>query len=453
MRLTAKVDFVLGTVADHLRTSWWFVPGLCLFSSIGLSVLVERVDASVAQDATAWYLFEGGPDAAREVLSTIASSMMTFTGVVFSVTVLVLQLASNQFSPRVLRTFLKDRLSQLALGIFVGTFVYALLGLRSIRGAGAVFERKVPSFMVWLSVILAIACVGAFVGFIHHVAQSIRAVVVIRRIGDDTRASLDRMYPEGIGDESDEPLPALAAPISLEVPNPRSAGVLAEVDADMLADAAGAGGVVVRVVPRLGQFVAHGGILLRVSGNAAALDLDLVVSAFQLRKESDVHHDVSFGLRELVDIAERALSPGVNDPSTAVQVLDELHDILRRLARRRLPAPVRNAPGGEPLLILPRMEFDDFVRLALDEIRQYGSSSVQVLRRIRELVLDVLSVAPAHRRGELVAQLELVEAAAQRSFPDAHDRPHTVMAEPAPRARTTMPPRRPARHRRSRPTR
>lgn len=427
-RVRVRISSKLSSAIDAARTSWWVLPGGCLASSIALSFAVAQVDDALKPKASAWYLFKGGAEAAREVLSTVASSMMTFTGVVFSVTVLVLQLASTQFSPRVLRTFLKDRLSQLALGTFVGSFVYALLGLRRVRGEGNTIEGNVPSFTVWLSVMLAIASVAAFVAFIHHVAQSIRAVVVVRRIGDETRASLDRIYPESIGDEVDESVPELAQPVTLEVPYRGHPGVLAEVAAEELADAARQARVVIKVVPMLGDFVPNGSPLFQVRGPVSALDLEVATSALRIRAERDAREDTAFGIRELVDVAERALSPGVNDPSTAVLVLDELHDILRRLARRRFPSPVRRASGGELVAILPRHDFDDLVRLALDEIRHDGASSIQVMRRLRALVLDVMSAAPSHRRGELAVQLHLLEAAVQRGIPDARDRA-TALAE------------------------
>jgi hypothetical protein len=157
--------------------------------------------------------------------------MMTFSGLVFSVTILVLQQASNQFSPRVLRTFLKDRRSQLVLGIFVGTFVYALLGLRSVRGTAEGIESYVPSLSVWLAVVLVLLCVGTFIYYIHHVAQSIRAVVILTRIRDETHRALERMYPEGVGEDTEEAQPKRPeGPPSLLVTYPGTSGVLVAVD-------------------------------------------------------------------------------------------------------------------------------------------------------------------------------------------------------------------------------
>jgi uncharacterized membrane protein len=387
-----------------------------------LAIVAQQVDDAMKDDAKAWYLVAGGPAGARAILSTIASSMMTFTGVVFSVTVLVLQLASSQFSPRVLRTFLKDRASQLALGTFVGTFVFAMLGLRNTIGTGPGTDLSVPTFTVWVSMVLALACVLTFIAFIHHIAQSIRAIVVIRRIGDETRASMDRLYPESVGEGVvDEDPPVLESPVTLQVAHAGASGVLARVHSDLLESVARDGRVALTLTVRPGDFIAHGAPLFDVRGDASQVDIDALAASVVTRSERDVDDDIAFGIRELVDIAERALSPGVNDPSTAVQVIDELHDLLRRLARRRFPSPVRETENGEVVLVLPRAGFDDLVRLAIEEIRQYGAGSVQVLRRLRGLIDDVSSVAPPGRTKELDAQRSLLDAAVSRALPDARD--------------------------------
>jgi uncharacterized membrane protein len=430
-RLRAILKAPIGKISEHLRTSWWITPSLCVLVAILLAHIAKRIDDHVESDATAWYLFEGGAEGARQVLSTIASSMMTFTGVVFSVTVLVLQLASSQFSPRVLRTFLKDQPAQLALGTFVGTFVYALFGLRSVRGKTDEIDLNVPSFTVWFAVLLALLCVGAFIGYIHHVAQSIRAVVVIRRIADETRSAMKRLYPEGIGDELEEQdMPAFQGPVTLLVLHRGSSGVLSDVHADELVSSAREARVVLRLLPCVGDFVAQGSPLFEVRGGAEKLDIRVATSALVVNSERDISNDVAFGFRELVDVAERALSPSTNDPTTAIQVLDEIHDLLLRLARRRFPDPARRSEDGELLVYLPRLDFDDFVRLALDEIRQYGANSIQVLRRLRFLVEDLSRIAPPWRRAELAIQLALLDAAAKRAFPDASDQVQALHPSP-----------------------
>jgi uncharacterized membrane protein len=397
-------------LTDALSQSLWVLPAASVLGAILLSIVLLAVDGRLEPDATAWYLFRGGPEGARSVLTAVASSIMSFTGVVFSVTILVLQVASRQFSPRVLRTFLGDRATQASLGVFVGTFVYALLTLRTVRGASDGVEEFVPSLSVWFAVVLAAACVFAFVLFIHHVAQSIRAVNVLARIGDETRASIARLYPDGVGDEADPEAAARpAAPAALVVVHRGASGVVMAVDERRIWELACSADVTVALVPMMGDFVAEGAALFEVWGDAAALDADALAASVAIGRERTLRQDPAFGFRSLVDVAERALSPGTNDPTTAVQALDQLHDLLRRLSTRRFPSPVRAGADGRARAILPRPDFDAYVRLALDEIRHYGRDSVQVLRRLRFLLDDLLSVAPPARRGELRRQLHVLE--------------------------------------------
>ena len=419
----------LTRLAERIGMNYWLVPTLCVAVAIGLSYGAQALDARLPQERHAWYLFHGGPEGARSVLSAVSSSMMTFAGLVFSVTILVLQQASNQFSPRVLRTFLRDRRSQLALGIFVGTFVYALLGLRNVRGTAEGIERYVPSLSVWLAVVLALLCVGTFIYYIHHVAQSIRAVVILTRIRDETRHTLERMYPEGVGEDSEEAhserpegLPSLLVTYS------GTSGVLVTVDEEALFACAREADVTLALEPLVGDFIPHGGTLFTVWGEASKLDMEALLESLIIGPERTLQQDTAFGFRQLVDIAERALSPGINDPTTAVQAIDQLHDLLRRMVGRRFPSPARKDEEGTPRLLCPRPDWSAYVRLAVDEVRRYGEGSFQVAQRLRFLLEDLLRVAPSFRRDELERQLSLLEASVERGFPDARE---AVMAHRA----------------------
>lgn len=412
----------LHQIAESLNMSYWLLPTFCVAAAIALSYAAQAIDARLPQDEHAWYLFGGGPESARSVLSTVTSSMMTFAGLVFSVTILVLQQASNQFSPRVLRAFLKDRPSQLALGIFVGTFVYALLGLRSVWGSADGPIRHVPSLSVWLAVVLVILCVGTFIYYIHHVSQSIRAGVILMRIHEEALRSLVRMYPEGIGEDTQEaPLERPEAVPSLVVPYPGSSGVLQAVDEEQLMACARKARVTLALVPMMGDFVPHGSPLFEVWGEAAALNVKALLQAVEIGLERTPQQDPAFGIRQLVDVAERALSPGINDPTTAVQAIDQMHDLLRRMVHRRFPSPSRKDESGTLRLICPRPDWGSYVRLAVDEVRDYGRSSLQVARRLRFLLEDLLRVAPAFRRAELLRQLALLDASVDQAFTDERE--------------------------------
>jgi uncharacterized membrane protein len=422
---------------DRLRSRLWIIPGaFALGSAAAAFVLVpldHLVDQSVSGDLSG-ILFSGGPDSARLVLSTIAASMMTFTGLVFSVTMLVLQLASSQFSPRVTRTFLRDRINQTVLGLFVATFLYSLLVLKEVRSA-APGPAFVPAIAVSVAFGLLIASVLSFVMYIHHMAQAMRAATVIRSVADETRDAIVRNYPEGVAGEPSAPPPAMPdRAADMVVTLERTHGVVTSVDDGRLIELARETRAIVQVFPMVGDFVPNGAPLLQVwlpdtpdGHDSLATQLEATV---QIGRERTMTQDAAFGFRQLVDIAERALSPAVNDPTTAVQAIDEIHDLLRRLATRAIPSPVRVDEEGSPLLFLPRPSWGDYVSLALDEIRQYGSGSIQVARRLRYLLLDLERMAPASRGEPIARQLRLLDAGLATDFALREDR--RAAGEPSP---------------------
>ncbi len=430
----------LAAFLDRLRSRLWFIPGLFVIGAIAAALVLvpldRLLDRSVARPL-AGILFAGGPDSARLVLSTIAAAMLTFTGLVYTVTMLVLQLASNQLSPRVMRTFLRDRVNQTVLGLFIATFLSALLVLREVRSPadGSPF---VPAIAVSVAYLLLIASVGFFVLYIHHMAQAIRATTVLRSVADETRNAITRLYPEGTGDQPTEPEPRLPkrdpdAVVTLD----RAPGVITAIDDGAMVRLAEKHGVSIELLRMVGDFVPTGAPVLRAWRLPAGPDeeqgdlpLAALAGAIQTGPERTMTQDAAFGFRQIVDIAERALSSGTNDPTTAVQALDELHDLLRRLARRGFASPVRLAGDGPALLRLPRPDWDDYVSLALDEIRQYGAGSIQVARRLRYLLLDLKEVAPSFRHPAIDRQLQLLDLGVAQQFDSRGDR--SAAAEPSP---------------------
>lgn len=388
-------------VKDRIRTSLWFAPSIAVVAALVLGFSLASFDPPVASTLMA----ERGPDSARELLSTIASSMLTFTALVFSITVLVLQLASNQFSPRVIRTFLESRVTKLTMSLFVGTFVYTIIVLSQIRTT-PVF---VPAFAMWLAVGLVLVSVGVFIEYIHHIAHSVRAISVIRGIATETRDVLDEEYPTTASPTADCPLPQLpdTQPVAL-VYHTEPPGVVAAADLENLVELARSADAVLEIVPRIGDFVPTGAVLLRVWKRP--IDGNVARASIAIEPERTPVQDVGFGIRQLVDIAVRALSPGINDPTTAMQSIDHLHDLLRRLASRPVPpATTHSDETGTLRLKACRPTFAELVDLAFDEIFHYGSSAPAVRHRLRRMLVDCLDVAlPQHRRvlRERLALLE-----------------------------------------------
>jgi uncharacterized membrane protein len=340
----------------------------------GVTVTIDHRSGSVP----GWLGFTGGPTSALQVLATVAASMMTFTGLVFTITVVVLQLASSQFSPRVLRTFLRDLGSQVPLGVFTATFVYALIVLFQVR-TGTTGPVFVPRLAITVSFALVLSSLVAFVYLVNHVAQSIRVVNIIEAVAAETRRSIDALHPDPYDDDA-EAAPDMSWPAPAQV------------------------------------------IVVEVHGGGADLHRREVLRQVDIARERTLRQDPAYGLRQLADIAEKALSPALNDPTTAVQAIDRLHDVLARLGRRRLESGVYRDDDGRVRLVREADTWPGYVALAFEEIREYGGSSVQVHRRLRAAVLELLTVVPPSRRRPLERQLRLLDLSAASHFPASEER-------------------------------
>ncbi len=401
---------------EALALNWWPVPTICVAIAILLLEVASAIDVELGQDITRWYVFGGGPPSARSVLSVIASSTLTFAGLVFSVTMVVLQLASTQFSPRVIRTFLRDRMSQGALGIFAGTFVYALLALRKVHEEFETVSIQVPAFTVWIAVMMAIGCVITFVLFVHHVANAIRASVVIQRIGAETRTALQRLHPDGIGAEKADPICCPPTEMAhVVVPWRAASGVLQFVDEERIVQCADKWDVVVFVTVEIGEFVAEGAPLLELWGNVDTVQFRELLGALHVGRERTMQQDGIFGFLQLVDVALRALSPSLNDPTTAIQAIHQLHQLLRYLARRRLAEPNHVSSDGRLRLVVRHPDWARYVRSSMDEIRQSAHGSTRVLAELRHVAENIARIAPLHRRAELERQITKLDAALARA--------------------------------------
>ena len=403
-------------IRQQLQTSLTLYPALAVCLAFGLARALLFIDHRIPQDARAWYLFTGEPESARELLSTIASSLLTFTALVFFITILVLQLASSQFSSRVLRTFLEDIMTRLSMAVFVGSFVYAMVLLPEVRAGGPDGWQFVPGLSVFVAFVLVVVSVVVFVRYINHMAHSIRAVHVLYRVADETRQSIEEMYPEPVGVSPGEARGPPEEPPTMTCRQDRPAGVVTAIRYERLMKFACDADAVIAFSAQVGDFVPRGAPLFLVWSGNEQLSLDELRETVIIGKKRNPRQDPAFGFRQLVDIAERALSPGINDPTTAVQALDYIHDLLRLLAQRQFPSPTRVDSAGRVRLFLPRPDWNAYVRLALDEIRQYGAKSIQVSRRLRSLLEDLESVAPLERRAELDEQLKLLDEAAVSAF-------------------------------------
>jgi uncharacterized membrane protein len=404
-----------------------------VIAAIVLQELLVRVDRSLESEGIGFIGFTRSAGAAADILTTIATSTLTFLGVVFSITIVGIQLSSQQFSPRVLRTFLSNRVTQVSLGAFVASFVYSLLVLRNVEPELGDVDRFVPGLAVLVAVVLALATVLLFIAFVHDTVHSLRAVQIIEAVTAETRLAIREGLPDEDRDhgerlalrEGDHALDALdLAPLTGRVKTGTRAKVLAGIDIGSLIGLARRCDAVFVLRAEVGDFLPAGVPVLHVHGGTAPSTKELR-RCFELTDERTVDQDLAFGLRQLVDIASRALSPGINDPTTAGQAVDRLVDLLRMIGRRPEPGNCYRDDEGELRLVRPRPEWDDLVRLSLTEIRLYGASSMQISRRLAA-AYDDLEAAVADRFPEratvLRAERELLRREVERAYEDPEDR-------------------------------
>jgi uncharacterized membrane protein len=352
-----------------------------------------------------------------EILGTVAASMVSLAALVLTITMVVVQLAMGQFSPRIVQRILEDKPSQLAIGIFVGTFAHAMLALREVQTEG---RGVVPGLAVVVAFVLVIISIMVLVWYVHHIGRSLRVAALIELVGTDTRKLVDVLYSDH------------GAPRRLQRPTvcaPRS-GVVTQIDQRALVQIAKSGDCVLTLLPAIGEFVPAGAQLFEVSGDVERLDVRAVVRSIQLSLERTLDQDMAYGLRMLVDIAERSLSDGpFLDPTTAVQAIDRLYDCLRQLAPRPFPDGKYRDESGKVRLVTSFMTWEDYVHLAFEEIRIAGVGSPQVTRRLRAAIEDLLNVAPKERKQCLQEQLALLDSAIQKAITAPSDLAHASQSD------------------------
>ncbi len=403
----------LSRLVKNIRQSLWFVPVLCVLLGAALSFGTIALDRYFDYELIPHGLV-GGPDAAMAILSTVAASMVSLAALVLTITMVVVQLAMGQFSPRIVQRILRDKPSQIAIGLFVATFVHAILAIREVTPNGD-GEGTVPGIAVITAFVLVLISIAVLVMYVHHIGQALRVSALIELVGKDTRALIDQFYP-------DKGEAARSLPGADHVVAAAESGVITTIGHDHLVEEAARAGCVLELVPALGEFVPAGAPLFVVHGDHSRLDETRIIEGLILKLEPTLDQDAAYGMRMLVDIAERSLSDSpFQDPTTAVQALDRLHDCLRQLARRPFPDGVYRDDADEVRLVVRMMNWEAYVHLAFDEIRMAGAGSPQVSRRLKAALIDLKSVSPLDRVSVLDHQLELLEAATTALIDDERD--------------------------------
>ena len=410
----------------RVRDSLWFLPGVLTLTGAVLAITVTQAEERGVfhVDLLRSWVFGGGVDGARGVLGVIAGGLITVTGVVFSVTIVALQLASTQFTPRILRNFTADRGNQLVLGVFIGTFTYTLLVLRTIRSADDGEDPFVPRVGVTLAVVLVLVAIGFLIFYINHSARSIQVAAILERVTRRTIRGVHRLFPEPVGHaDGVEPPDPRSAELSSVTVTADAAGYLQAVDGRSLFALGKDRRLVIAMEPHVGEFILPGQPLATVSPPE---DVDEEVcrhvrKAFLLGPERTPEQDMEFGIVEVSDIAIKALSPGINDPTTAFRCIDRLSEILLELGTRAPPSPWRTEEGRVHYLAR-HPTFERAVGLAFDQVRHFGASNPAIARKLLDAFTRLTSLLPPARRPVVVAQARAVLDDARARMESSADR-------------------------------
>jgi uncharacterized membrane protein len=397
------------------RLPTWCIPALYAAVALAAGLVLPRLEARLLPESQSGL----SASATLAIFSTIGSGMIALTGIVFSLAFVMVQFSSTAYSPRLVLWIARDPTLWHSMGVFSATFLYAIAGMAWVERGGA---HGTPFVSSWMVIGLLFASVAMFIALI----EKISLLQIHRMLGftaDHGRRVIDETYPPfDAPAATPDPRDVQALPVTLSVSHtgrPRSVQAL---DAPALLDLASAAGAVVVVVAAAGDTLVESGVMLRVHGGTRTIDERALRAAFVLGGERTFEHDPKYAIRLLVDIAIKALSPAVNDPTTAVQALDQIEDLLLRLGRRRLEIGAFRDRAGALRLVVPYPEWDDFLTLAFDEIRYCGSTSVQVMRRMKALAADLIRALPAERHEALRHQQHRLDVSIAKSFPDAGEK-------------------------------
>jgi len=405
-------------VKSYVRNSLWLMPFFAVVLYWVVSSITLRIDG--------WLLQTGQIDAktaflgltmvgARSALDTIVTLNLSFLVFTFGSLLIAIQVAGGQYTPRIIATtLLRDNAIRFTVGYFVFTLLFTVRTLTRMGG------EIVHQFNTFIALTLGLLSVVVFLYLIDYAARFLRPVSIVKRVGESGLAVITSVYPEST--RPSRAVKTSARPVSPDriVTNSGASGIVLAVDLDGLVALARNANGIIEFVPQVGDFVAADEPLLRLYGGAGAIDDRQLRAAVALGSERTVDQDPTFAFRILVDIAIKALSPAINDPTTAVLAIDQLHRLLRRVGLRLVSSEELCDEAGELRLIFRTPNWEDFVPLTCTEIRHCGAGSIQIVRRLRSMLENLMQTLPPHRHAELRQQLELLDRTIEEhySFPE-----------------------------------
>jgi uncharacterized membrane protein len=397
---------------SYVGSSLWVIPFIALvFEQIllrGALALSNELDWTPV-----WPLTETATSTALQTIITLSLSFLVFT---FGSILVAIQVASVQLTPRIIATaLLRDNVIRLTAGLFVFTMLFAIGAIARPNPAG-------PRLILWLAGFLGLASICAFLYLIDYSARLLRPGAILWRIAEDGRAVIKVVYPRPV-QEADGGLRAssLGDP-DLTIPHRGSAAVVIAINIPALVAEAQRMDCLVELVPRVGNFVDVGEPLFRVFGVKGAIDQRKLSNSVAFAPERTIEQDATFAIRVIVDIANKALSPAINDPTTGVLAIDQIHRLLRMIGQRHLHDEIVKDSNGQGRLVLRTPDWDDFVQLACCEIRIYGGGNFQIARRLRAMIEDLIANLPERRHPPLRQELRLLDQIIERLYLSPEDR-------------------------------
>jgi uncharacterized membrane protein len=402
------------TVWHNLRSSLWALPVLMVMLAAGAAILAVNVQVRQGDDPV-WFLYSGDAEQAPQFLSNLVTAMITMATLVVSITMVVLTLAAQQLGPRLIRSFMADRRTQATLGLFVSTVVYLLLVLRSSYGS----LEKVPNLAVTGGTVLVLLCLVALLVFVHHLARSIIADNTIDRVGAGLDEDIQRLLPESNSDEAKPPSKRPqqnGAPLTLQ-----RSGYAQTVNYEGLVDIARDCDAVIELSFKPGRHLVEGTTFAWIAPAAKDEAHERIEQCVFLGGERTSIQDLETSIRQLVEVAMRALSPSISDPFTATAVIDRLTTSLAKIMKRGTPQCVWTDKDGKVRLLAPRSTFADIVEEAFRQIRQHADDQPAVLIRLVESLGQLLELADAEQKVVLEEQIEIVLETARRNITQKQD--------------------------------
>lgn len=363
--------------------------------------------------------FQYSTEGARAVASIIAAAMLSFVVLFFSVLLLTVQIASSTLTPRVISRPFRSRTLKASLGLFVFTLIYSMAVVT--RG----IEGNIGHLATVMVIVLTVISICVFLYVVEHVSKQLRPVTVMADIASDGLQVIKAVYPlmfeqHGVLEEqSKEAFLGVPSRVILHEGKP---GIVLAFDVGTLVDVATRGACTIEVVPQVGDFVATDDPVFRLYGVGTAIASKELLKHIALDRERTLEQDPAFAFRIIVDIASKALSPAINDPTTAVLALDQIENLLRQVGLRRLDTGLVHDSAGQLRLVYRTPDWEDFVGLAVTEIRQFGANSTQVVRRMRAMLENLIQFLPTRRSSVLREELDLLKSTVDQGFAVAQDR-------------------------------